>query len=77
MVQGDAMRGLSLGAMVVLMAVALTLPDGAASADPCANPGPFKPKYPGGAILGTTGDDVIRGTKHGEHIIGYGGNDVI
>ena len=71
------MRAMSLGALAILMLIVLITPRGAASADPCANPGPFKPAYPGGPIVGTNGDDVIRGTKYGEHILGYEGHDII
>ena len=49
------MRAMSLGALAILMLVVLITPRGAASADPCANPGPFKPAYPGGPIVAPTG----------------------
>ena len=64
------MRVVTLGAIVVLMAVALVAPRGVASADPCANP-----TVPG--LLGTAGNDVIRGTAGDDTLIGYGGNDVL
>jgi Ca2+-binding RTX toxin-like protein len=71
---------------VMVMAGGLLAPRSEAAVDPCANPGPFKPAYPGGAIVGTNGDDVIRGHEaQREHprlrgndtICGLGGDDLI
>ena len=64
------MRAAILGSALVLMAVVLAAPRGAMTADPCANP-----TVPG--LVGTNGNDVIRGTERGDIIYGHGGNDTI
>jgi hypothetical protein len=56
-----------------LMALSLPLVAGSADAqevDPCTEPPP-------GAIVGTEGNDRLRGTPGDDLIVGLGGNDVI
>lgn len=60
-----------LSALLALLATLLLVrPASAQEEDPCANPPP-------GAILGTTGNDVLRGTPEADFFAAGDGNDVI
>ena len=73
------MRATMLGALLILTAMAVLAPQGAASADPCANPTHKPPRNSetGVLIQGSTGPDVIVGTKFNDALEGGGGNDII
>ncbi len=64
------MRGVRLGALAMLTAAMLLAPRGMAAADPCAAPTVS-------GLVGTGGDDVIRGTAANDTIYGHGGNDTL
>src|SRR4029453_5887231 len=63
-------RAVILSALLALLATLLLVQPASAQEDPCANP-------PEGAILGTAGNDVLRGTPGPDLIVAGDGNDVI